>query len=431
MSDVFDLYADDFPHGSAAGFERGCKTMPVCTNFGSSELLTCREAHSARGADYTLSRQPADTILPRATEPPPHVQAAKKNAARAAQHRGDLLTPSSPAAPLEPATPAPERDIAAPEPDISAPGESRSRPAGPAPRRRRPAIDDPEFPHGSVGGYRRGCTSVDDCPALTAGGLSCRQAMNEYNREYAARRKAANGEVLGQARPSVKDLEPCTAVADEISTGEESVAPLPEEKASTREPEAATDDRDGGQPDPIPDAVPEPNIAEHAAFSPVEPETYTNATQAGRDAIAKAFDLDPSLLDGPMGLLPKGFVLPPDPAHDDGIIQDLETSLHTAKGQLVVVLQQRNNAIARESDLRSINSSLAKNVHELEQQTADQAETIAQLERALALEVAARVAVEQLVSPAHQLVELVRDPAADLVLEFSGVRLTLSATALQ
>lgn len=73
MSSVDDLYDPDYPHGTPAGYDRGCRGA-ACLNHGSAEFLTCREAKEAAGGNWAYRNQPRDEPFPRTVDGPPAKQ---------------------------------------------------------------------------------------------------------------------------------------------------------------------------------------------------------------------------------------------------------------------------------------------------------------------------------------------------------------------
>lgn len=125
-------------HGTPEGYAQGCRSRGGCQHHGSSEILTCVDAHIARQADFRLSRLPATTRLRRV-----------------------VLT----AAPS--LTPPPAEAAAA------------------------PAVALPV--HGTVWGYRRGCRGHRECPQWRAGLRTCVEAKRSYATEYAKSRGRGRG----------------------------------------------------------------------------------------------------------------------------------------------------------------------------------------------------------------------------------------------
>lgn len=101
---TLDLYEEGFPHGSAAGYDKGCRGI-ACPNHGSAEFLSCREAKTQHDSDYATGKLPPDTVLERVHPEPPAKVKAKQNTERQLRStRGPLdIDGSDPvAAPSEP-----------------------------------------------------------------------------------------------------------------------------------------------------------------------------------------------------------------------------------------------------------------------------------------------------------------------------------------
>jgi hypothetical protein len=107
---TLDLYEEGFPHGSAAGYDLGCRGI-ACPNHGSAELLSCREAKTKHQSDYATGKLPDDTVLEREhPEPVARVQAKKNVTRQLRTTRGPL-----PVASIEPvAAPAQLADVEVP-----------------------------------------------------------------------------------------------------------------------------------------------------------------------------------------------------------------------------------------------------------------------------------------------------------------------------
>jgi hypothetical protein len=63
-----DLFTADFPHGSPAGYDRGC-TGSACPNQGDPIVYTCREAKSLKRTDYARRQHPDGEPMKRTDEP--------------------------------------------------------------------------------------------------------------------------------------------------------------------------------------------------------------------------------------------------------------------------------------------------------------------------------------------------------------------------
>ncbi len=63
-----DLYTEDFPHGSASGFDRGCRSNAMCPNNGDPIWFTCKEAKELKRSDYAYRSHPDGDPMPRNPE---------------------------------------------------------------------------------------------------------------------------------------------------------------------------------------------------------------------------------------------------------------------------------------------------------------------------------------------------------------------------
>lgn len=136
-----DLFTADFPHGSPAGYDRGC-TGSACPNQGDPIFYTCREAKSLKRTDYARRQHPDGEPMKRTTEP----------------------------------TPATEEHSSKPAPTITA------------------------EQHGTPYGYQKGCRIEEECPNYGSAAPTCREASRRYQREYAENRKKR--EAAGLAKPT-------------------------------------------------------------------------------------------------------------------------------------------------------------------------------------------------------------------------------------
>ena len=57
------------------------------------------------------------------------------------------------------------------------------------------SLNDPDFPHGTTGGFARGCKDPENCPATP----SCRDANRAYQRDWHARKKGNTTETSAEA----------------------------------------------------------------------------------------------------------------------------------------------------------------------------------------------------------------------------------------
>jgi hypothetical protein len=219
-------------HGSAAGYDLGCRSAGGCPNHDSAEWLTCREADTARRSDYALSRLPADAPIPRKALEIPKTPRRPIETPRAPSLAAPAPTPAD-TAPAERKVTAParrteavKRSPAAAKPratrraaatsprvkkdaqpkaprvkKVEAPKAPRVKKAQ-APKAARPAKRAPAAPrvrtprqpvHGTVYGWRRGCRDEEGCPNLAAGGKSCSEVKRDYYADYRAARQAGGG----------------------------------------------------------------------------------------------------------------------------------------------------------------------------------------------------------------------------------------------
>jgi hypothetical protein len=182
-----DLYEDGFPHGTPAGYERGCKGGACPSKVATGQ--SCRDASVRNRSDAQYRALVASGAPVEVLAQPEGAAAQAAPDTRVASL--DELRRSSPRAREDrQLTPAPERlhtvpaDLPQPVGEREGATGGEERPAG----RGGAAGEHPRaaIKHGTVAGYQHGCR--DDCPG-DADGLTCRQAKTDYARErYAARR---------------------------------------------------------------------------------------------------------------------------------------------------------------------------------------------------------------------------------------------------
>jgi len=249
-----DLFEDGFPHGTPAGYERGCRggACPSKVETGQS----CRDANVRVASDYgyrrlALSGAP-DEVLAQPAVPlvAPAPEKVKPKVRRGADLRVaplSQLKPKPAPAPPAPVVVEPE-PIVEPEPEPVPELVAEADPVEVAP-----------YPHGTPQGYRRGCR--DGCPG-GPGGRSCRQAIVDYQRDRKAAREAA------AKQAPVEQL-------DDVALTLEHEAPAP-----VAEPEA-----------PGPDVEAAPAL-EHDEPTPAEPSEHVGGTTRSidREAIADALN---------------------------------------------------------------------------------------------------------------------------------------------
>ncbi|ROS52950.1 hypothetical protein [Frigoribacterium sp. PhB24] len=251
-----DLFEDGFPHGTPAGYERGCKggACPAKVETGQS----CRDANVRVASDYgyrrlALSGASVEVLAQPAT---PVVATVPEKVKPKVRRGADLLM-----APLGQHKPKPKPTPAAPAPVVAEPEpivEPEPAPV-PEPVAEADPVEVAPYPHGTPQGYRRGCR--DDCPG-GPDGRSCRQAIVDYQRDRKAAREAA-----GKQAP-VKQL------------GDVAPTPEPEAPAPVAEPET-----------PGPDVEAAPAL-EHDEPTPAEPSENVGGTTRSidREAIADALN---------------------------------------------------------------------------------------------------------------------------------------------
>lgn len=277
-----DLFEDGFPHGTPAGYERGCKGGACPSKVATGQ--SCRDASVrnrsdaqyralvASGASVEVLAQPEGAPTPAAPKPQPARPAAPRQSPQPAREDRQL-------------TPALERlhtvpaDLPQPVGEREGAAGGEERPAGrggAAGGRPRAAAE-----HGTVAGYQRGCR--DDCPG-DADGLTCRQAKTDYARERYAARRAERLAAQAVEKPAPADVT-------RVTRDDRHVTSEPEDTSTALAEDTATTEADWADLDLA-------AYSEHV-FLTTHPETAALAeSQAADDrltaAIRNALDIDPN-----------------------------------------------------------------------------------------------------------------------------------------
>ena len=188
-----DLYAEDFPHGTAAGYDRGCRGA-ACELHADPSWLSCKEAKFRRNGDYSLRDHPLDQRIPR------------DRPASTPTKTTPISKPIPQPAFAEPITP---RDV------------GRVKTLGEEPMPEQPLTDRPGGvaldKHGTYSGYVAGCRLRDDCPGIARVGQSCAAASAAYKRELKTRKETRLEQVrTAPVEPPAPDpVEPPAVLVDE------------------------------------------------------------------------------------------------------------------------------------------------------------------------------------------------------------------------
>ncbi|WP_213816266.1 hypothetical protein [Glaciihabitans sp. dw_435] len=204
-----DLYADDFPHGTANGYDQGCKGAAQCLYHGSTTYLTCVEASMLRRGDYNAAKLPSSHRFERPTVAP---------VPKLAKSRVEKPTPI----PADPKPAAVLKEVAVASAPVTAPKPTPPAPE-PAPTAE-PAIA--EFNHETAtdaqlrSHYASGCRRPE-----------CREATSRAARERNQAKKLREAEQLAIA-------EAAAVVETTIAT--EAVEPTPVADSDEEAPRAFT-----------------------------------------------------------------------------------------------------------------------------------------------------------------------------------------------
>lgn len=296
-SNVFDLYAPDFPHGSPAGYEQGCRSSAVCSNLGSTEWLTCREANIARPKSMALMRQ--DKTTPIARDSTSLAQTFTRAKPTPTSHR-DTFTEPIATSDIQDATPEvterPETATEDPQPDTIVPATdiaTEGLPTGfvvfPSSSRGRAAtrdLNDPAFPHGTNAGYQRGCRGAEDCPG-NAAGLTCKRANRLYSQASQRARRHGTAVVDELARLSAEEVtEPVKRNSGDVP-GPSAETKTPAEDVT--EPTASDPVNGSSSAGPDSPAGEEQNVLEALESAPMSPDA---AAEGRGEDITPADDQD-------------------------------------------------------------------------------------------------------------------------------------------
>ncbi|MEP6477817.1 MAG: hypothetical protein ABJB03_00370 [Rhodoglobus sp.] len=223
---TLDLYADDFPHGSPAGYDAGCKGS-ACPNSHSDELQTCRDAffryqrdlpyRRAVDAGHATAAKPVEGIpsFDRQVEIAVDAMVARANGTAMVDVRTSARSPK-PAPPTAPVALEQREEVGDgipttndPTPPASVYAETPNASMKPKRLPQGLALDDPDFPHGTTAGHTRGCKVDDTCPSSP----TCREAKNAYLRDWNEKRKqnssgtgtTAKEEPTGETQPPAQE----------------------------------------------------------------------------------------------------------------------------------------------------------------------------------------------------------------------------------
>jgi hypothetical protein len=188
-----DLFAPDFPHSTKEGYAEGCRGAgcPGLIEHGMSCAQVFKrysgDYHFAKKVDAGMSigdilaadKEPADNWGSRA------IEATRAHELVGRDASGELCSCGARAESLV-------EHIGGVTLSVIEPPKPVVKPA--APKRERAADG---ITHGTTSGYAKGCHDGSLCPRGAAG-KSCREAYQEYQREYAARRRQNGGKPLAK-----------------------------------------------------------------------------------------------------------------------------------------------------------------------------------------------------------------------------------------
>lgn len=199
-----DLYAPDFPHATKKGYDLGCRGAgcPGAIEHG----MSCTQVHRRHSGDYAFAKKldagmsVGDILAAErqaaAAEPDWEtrvVAAAQSHTLVGKDADGELCSCGVRAASLI-------EHIA--ESTLEAAGvhtptvtTSLAKPKAPATKTAASSL------HGTTTGYQKGCHDGTQCPRHPETGKTCREAYQEYQREYAARRRANGGPLKNASSP--------------------------------------------------------------------------------------------------------------------------------------------------------------------------------------------------------------------------------------
>lgn len=191
-----DMLEDGFPHGTREGYEKGCRGSH-CPAVADGHL-SCAQARTRYQSDYAYKKRVDAGMTP--------AQLAEVDEREAAEQRARLAAAR---ANREAVRSAPE-----PEP-VNEPSDDHE-----------PVVDDGIAleKHGTTSGYHAGCRLKEMCPGVESVGRSCTDAATEYQRQYAARKRAEK-EGRERAVEPVKVPVPSEAAEPKIARDESAEPP--------------------------------------------------------------------------------------------------------------------------------------------------------------------------------------------------------------
>lgn len=321
---TLDLYAPDFPHGSPQGYNDGCRSNPVCQNYGSDSVLTCKEAALARTTVHGLNRKPIDAVIlkreigetaaPVQLNPPARTTRATPNP-RAVTHQPPAAKPA----------------VKVSEP-AEIPGESDPHDT---------MTDKEKDAH-----YNAGCRETP-----------CRERKSILNKIYSDRRKARIAEEQAAAAAAAQVTPDSEATVSEPAAPPETAESTPVSLVATADTEpaeavSATDavENDATEPEKVP-SEPESVQIDAAGVAAVDYDRIRRATsnEGARQATAI---LGAQLLeiDGAGGLSVRdgdGIALPSYMAEDPNLALQLEQTISDLSNAQGIAEQtgQENDAL--------------------------------------------------------------------------------------
>jgi hypothetical protein len=200
-----DLYAPDFPHATKKGYDLGCHGAgcPGAIEHG----MSCTQVHRRHSGDYAFAKKlDAGMSVGDILAAERQAASAESNwettvVAAAQSHTmvgkdadGELCSCGVRAVSLI-------EHIA--QSTLEAAGVHAPTVATEPAKPKAPAAKTAPSPHGTTTGYQKGCHDGTQCPRHPETGKTCREAYQEYQREYAARRRANGGPLKNSASPVV------------------------------------------------------------------------------------------------------------------------------------------------------------------------------------------------------------------------------------
>lgn len=252
-----DLYEDNFPHGTLAGYSKGCSGL-TCPLEQDPDYLSCREVSKAVQGQAVVRLGRFDKVSRGAEPVRPH-EAPKPAPPLTKVPSAPMTVRADEIADSEPLRARLEAEIDATFTAALAQPEHNTSVDEPTKKRGAPA------PHGTVLTHTRGCRTDEECPNNEiAGAITCKEARRQYDHERHVRRQAEQAVRRQTSAGEPAAATDITSPPAETPT-EETTVPLNIETGLAPEPPSGA-----AEPAPEETSVPDPAPIAAAAVDVVE-----------------------------------------------------------------------------------------------------------------------------------------------------------------